>query len=496
MPPVEQIYAENLKLQEKVLKLERQVEWLKGKLFGAGQGETMDRAQMLLQLEILERTQRETEKVKIEYERAAKRSEKSDTDADRYAKLPVAETIVIEPEEVKLQPHLYERIGEERTFELDVQDPKIVKREIVRPKYRHVVERSLPPVVAPAPARAVPGGHVSSGLISWILIGKYVDHLPLFRLEKQTQRMGCRISRQTMSDAVERGAELLGLIHGHMRVELMGEGYVQVDETPVRCQDPDVPGRTAEGWLWGMSHPKGDVVFQWRMSRRHAEALSLLRGYKGLMQSDGYAAYAEVGEQNPGITRVGCWAHARRKFTDVLKYAPLHAGFVLRLIGHLYAMERSWDEEEWSPVQRAHLRRRDMAMTLSLLNRVAKRMLERHTPKSPMGEAAGYLLRQWDVLVAHLEHGETRLDNNLMENAIRPTAIGKKNWLFIGHPDAGQRSAVIYSIVVSCQRRGIDPLVYLRDVLGRLPGMTTKDDIAALTPRNWALAHASATTAA
>jgi len=496
MPPVEHVYAENQQLKEKVLKLEVQVEWLKKQLFGGGKGESMDKAQLQLGIELLERTQRESEKMKVEYERSARRSGKMDTDEDRFAKLPISETIVIEPEEVKLEPHLYERIGEERTFEVDVQDPKIVKREIVRPKYRHVVERSLPPVLAPAPARAVPGGYVSAGLIAWILIGKYVDHLPLYRLEKQTQRWGARISRQTMSDAVERGAELLGLIYEELRKDLLGCGYVQVDETPVRCQDPDTPGRTAEGWLWAISHPEGDVAFHWRMSRRHEEAVSLLCGYKGVMQSDGYGAYAEVAEQNADIRRVGCWAHARRKFTDALKYAPKDAAFVLRLIGHLYAMERRFDGDGWSPAERAHMRRRDMQMTLSLLRRVAKLMATRYTPKHPMGVAAGYLLRQWDLLVVHLEHGQTRIDNNLMENAIRPTAIGKKNWMFIGHPDAGHRSAVVYSIVVSCQRRGIEPMAYLRDVLSRLPGMTTKDDITALTPANWAKARATAALAA
>ncbi len=132
-------------------------------------------------------------------------------------------------------------------------------------------------------------------------------------------------------------------------------------------------------------------------------------------------------------------------------------------------------------------------MTLSLLYRVAKRMLERHPPKSPRGGASGYLLRQCAGIVAHLEQGETRRDNNLMGNAIRPTAIGTKDWLFIRHPSAGQRPAVIYSIVVSCQRRGVDPMTYLLDVLGRLPAMTTRDDIEAITPWNWAMISATAT---
>ena len=161
------------------------------------------------------------------------------------------------------------------------------------------------------------------------------------------------------------------------------------------------------------------------------------------------------------------------------------AGFMLRLIGHLYRMEQEWDERRVEPGQRAQLRQRDFELTLRLLRKAALLLAQRSRPKSPLGEACRYLLNQWDSLIAHCEHGCTRLDNNLMENAIRPSAIGKKNFLFIGHPGAGDRSAIIYSIIVSCQRRGIDPLAYMRDVLSRLPGMTTRDDLGALTPARW-----------
>jgi hypothetical protein len=290
-----------------------------------------------------------------------------------------------------------------------------------------------------------------------------------------------------MMEWVARGASWLEIIYRHMRMDLLKGGYIQADETPVRCQDPDEhPGKTVQGWLWVIGRPGSDVVFDWRMSRRHEEIDSLLAGFQGLLQSDGYEAYAGFVKARTGVTHLGCWAHARRYFHEALAEAPVRAGFVLRLIAHLYHLEQTWDEAGIvQPVLRAQRRRSEFGLTLGLLRRTAARLRELTLPRSLLGQACTYLLGHWEVLVAHCAHGRTRLDNNAVENAIRPSAVGKKNWLFIGHPDAGQRSAIIYSIVVSCQRRGIDPLAYIRDLLTRRPAMTNHDDIDALTPAHW-----------
>jgi hypothetical protein len=163
---------------------------------------------------------------------------------------------------------------------------------------------------------------------------------------------------------------------------------------------------------------------------------------------------------------------------------PKAVQLVLRLIARLYRLEGEWDAANVGD-ERAALRQRAFARPLRWLRRIAAGLRKRALPRSLLGKACAYLLEHWDVLVAHQHHSFTRLDNNLVENAIRPSAIGKKTWLFIGHPDAGQRSAIIYSLVVSCQRHGKDPLAYLRDVLRRLPTMTTKDDLTPLTPAAW-----------
>lgn len=496
MPPAEQLYAENLALQASVRELQTenaqlhmQLAWLRKQLFGGSKSEKLDRAQMLLQLEALEEqvARLEERRQQISYERTAARPAQRLTPAETFARLPVQETITIEPAEVQAQPAAYEKIGEERTFEVDIVPPKLFKREIIRPKYRPREDRTQPPVVAAAPARPVPGGYASAGLVAWVVLSKYVDHLPLYRLEKMSGRWGARLARQSMADWVALAAAWLEPLVRLMHRRLLEGGYVQVDETPIRCHDPDVrDGRSAQGWLWVISAPAADVVFQWRATRRHEEVTSLLDGYAGLLQSDGYEAYPAFVREHPGVTWLGCWAHARRRFFEAQVENPKAVRVVLRLIARLYELEAQWDAQGLSdPSARAAARTEAFARPLRWLRGLTETLRERTLPRSNLGKACSYLLAHWEPLTAHRHHGRSRLDTNLVENAIRPSAIGKKNWLFIGHPDAGDRSAIIYSIVVSCQRHGIDPWLYLRDVLTRLPAMTNQDDLSALLPENW-----------
>lgn len=465
--------------------LRAQIAWLQKELFGPGKSETLDRAQLLLKLGELEKlAAASAPKQTITYERTVSK-EKRPLPAENFARLPVQEVVEIVPEPVRAEPEAYERIGEERAFEVDVVPPKLFKREIVRPKFKRKADREQPPVVAPAPARAVAGGYASAGLLAWIALSKYVDHLPLYRLEQMSARWGAALPRSSMADWIGITAQWLEPVYRQMKAGLLAGGYVQADETPVRCNDPDEKkGGTTQGWLWAISRPGGDVVFDWRLSRRHGELTSLLEGYRGLLQSDGYEAYPSFAREREGVVWLGCWAHARRYFFEAAAEKPRTAERILRTIAQLYRLERQWDEAEVG-AGRAALRQKHFARPLYWLRKLAVALRVRVLPKSGLGRACSYLLDHWEPLTAHLRYSESRLDNNLVENAIRPSAIGKKNWLFIGHPDAGQRSAIIYSIVVSCQRHGKDPYAYLRDVLSRLPQMTNQDDLTALTPAGW-----------
>lgn len=489
-------------LNERVAVLLTQIAWLKKQLFGPGKGEKVEKGQLEMKFDELQNLLEQTTEAQaklVQYERREKAREKRRLPAETFAALPVAETVVVEPEDVEAEPGAYERIGEEKTFEVDITPPKLFKREIVRPKYRRRDDREAAPVVAAAPARTVTGGYASAGLLAFVAIAKYVDHLPLYRLEQVFARSGAAIPRNTMSDWIRIAADWLEPVYKRMRQRLLESGYIQVDETPVRFVDPDEKGgKSEQGYLWVMGRPGGDVVFDWKLTRRHDELTGLIGAdYKGVLQSDGYEAYAAYARKRPDeVVRVGCWAHARRKFFEARDESRDRADAFLAHIGALYAIESDLDGAKddrgevtkppvTDPAERTARRQADHPAILDALKRLATETLAAVRPKSALGAACTYLLNQWDALAALTDHGHARLDNNLVENAIRPSAVGKKNWLFIGHPDAGMRTAILYSLIVSCQRHGINPHDYLRDLLTRLPRMTTSDDLDALLPCNW-----------
>jgi hypothetical protein len=489
MPPAEELYAENLRLKAELANLQSQVAWLRRQMFGARSEKIVIDSSTQAKLGLPETPQAERKTQAVTYERRTPSVEKRPLPAEVFANLPVVETIEILPDEVKAQPELFEKISEEKTFEVELIGPRLVKREIVRPKFRRKEDREQAPVIAPAPARPVAGGYASASLLAYIVISKYQHHLPLYRLEAMSVQWGAQLSRQSMADWVRITSDWAEPIYKRMLSELLREKYVQCDETPVKFIDPDNKGQgTSQGYLWVLSAPEGDVVFDWRLTRRHGELTTLLTDdYAGVLQSDGYEAYAAYVRLHPAVIWVGCWAHARRYFFEAQAENPRIAKAFLRLIGRMYRREREWDEQKLQPTQRTQerLKPEGLARTMESLKRLAFWTRQQVLPKSALGKACDYLINQWAPLSAHLRHGETRLDNNLVENAIRPSCIGKKNWLFIGHPEAGQRSAILYSLIVSCQRHGKDPLAYMKDILTRLPRMTNQDDLRQLTPRLW-----------
>lgn len=489
MPPAEKLYAENLALKAEVDDLRAQVAWFRKQVFGGRSEKLPVESPVQAKLGLPDTPQIEPKAQTVTYERRRPAPEKRPLPAEIFARLPVMETIEIIPDEVKAEPEAFEQISEERTFEVDLIGPKLVKREFVRPKFRRKADRAAAPVIAPALPRVAMGGYASAGLIAYVLVSKYQHHLPLYRIEAMSAQWGAALSRKTMVDWVRIAADWAEPIYKRMHAQLLRGQYVQCDETPVKFIDPDEKGGAApQGYLWVVSAPGGDVVFDWRLSRRHGELTTLLTDdYVGLMQADGYEAYAAYARSHPAVAWLGCWAHARRYFFEAQQDHPRVAKAALRLIGRMYRREREWDEQKLEPWQRARERAKPegLARTMHCLRQLALRMRQSVRPKSTLGKACDYLLSQWEPLAAHLHHGQSRLDNNLVENAIRPSCIGKKNWLFIGHPDAGQRSAILYSLIVSCERHGKDPLAYLKDILTRLPRMTNQDDLSTLTPAKW-----------
>jgi len=400
---------------------------------------------------------------------------------------------VIEPELVLAQPEQYKRIGAEVSRRLDYQPGKFFWQETVRPKYVRLGQRELPPVVAPAPAPVAEHSSAAPGLLAQLLVGKYCDHLPFYRQEQIfEQRHGVFIARQQMVQWTAQSVRLLSGITDCLKDQLRHSGYLQVDETPVRYQDPELIGRCGQGYLWVGLVPGQCVVYEWHASRA-ARCLDSLLGedFAGKLQCDGYGAYPAFAKEKEALILFGCWTHARRGFFEAKEQAPPVAGWILNQIGLLYRWEGELRQGRAGPVSRQIKRSSHHRLVVERLHRALNKLQPRYLPQSPMGQAISYALNQWPTLERFLNHGEVEIDNNLVENAIRPTAIGKKNWLFFGSEAAGARSAVMYTLMANCRMQGIDPYTYLKDVLERLP-TATNQTIAQLTPLNWKRARQAA----
>jgi transposase len=395
-------------------------------------------------------------------------------------------TQIIEPELVAAEPENWKCIDREVSRQLDYQPGKFFWVETVRPKYVRRDQRQLPPVLAPAPPRVADHGLAAPGLLAHLLVSKYADHLPFYRLQMIFwQRHGVFIARQQMVMWTGQCVVLLEAIVVCIKKEVQASPYVQVDETPVRYLDPEIQGRCGQGYLWTALVPGQCMIYEWHASRAAACLDSLLgEEFAGKVQCDGYSAYPAYARGRKNVMLFGCLAHARRGFFEAKDQAPAVAGWVLNQIGIVYGWEKELRQSRAGPQARAALRSSHSRMVMDRLHRALNKLQSRYLPQSLMGQAVGYALNQWPALVRFLEHGEVEADNNLVENVIRPTTIGKKNWMFFGSEDAGRRNAVVYTLIENCRMHGVEPYEYLKDVLDRLP-RTTNHQVAELTPLKW-----------
>ena len=379
------------------------------------------------------------------------------------------------------------RIGQEVTTEYDYLPAKLIIRQIVRPKYGACQKPCCQGVaIAPLPPRLVPQSKLGLGLAVYLLLSRFDDHLAYYTLERIfRERFGVAISRQQMVQWVEKVAHLLQAIYWLIWEELKAGDYLQIDESPVKVLDPEVKGKAAQGYLWFYSQPGGYVFLEFHQSRGRDGPRARLRGFRGTMQTDGYELYDALRKERPStLKRIGCVSHARRKFYKALLESCSEALWFIGQMRQLYQLER--ELKDASPQERRQGRlQKAPALWLAMKRRAeAIRANPRVLPQSTLGKAVRYLLNEYTALIGYLRDGRFEIDSNLVENDVRPSAVGKKRWLFIGHPDAGWRSAVIYTIIQSCRRYGINPQEYLTDVLQRLPSMTSSQ-VRDLLPANW-----------
>lgn len=405
---------------------------------------------------------------------------------------PVAlekQQVILEPED-KLCPTSGQerpRIGQEVTTEYDYVAAKLIIREIVRPKYGDCKKPCCQGVtIAALPPRLVPQSKLGLGLAVYLLLSRFDDHVAYYTLERIfRERYGAIISRQQMVQWVQKVAHLLQAIYWLIWENLKAGDYLQVDESPVKVLDPEVKGKAAQGYLWFYSAPGGYVFLEFHQSRGRDGPRERLRGFRGTIQTDGYELYEALRKEQPSrLRRIGCTSHARRKFYKALLESCSQALWFIGQMRLLYQIER--ELKDASPQERRKGRlQKAPAIWLGMKRRAeAIRADPRVLPQTSLGKAVRYLINEYTALVGYLRDGRFEIDSNLVENDVRPSAVGKRRWLFIGHPDAGWRSAVIYSIIQSCRRYGVNPQEYLTDVLSRLPSMTNSQ-VSELLPANW-----------
>jgi transposase len=399
--------------------------------------------------------------------------------------LPVTE-VVIEPEEVKADPDAWACIGEERTKLIDYTPGKFSAQHIIRRKYVRRAERHLPPVIAPA--RQLQERCIASPkLLAHLISSRFEQHLPYYRIEQMYQRAGLDISRQTLCGWAGMTHEACRLVIGAIKREVFADGYVQIDETPVKYQDPQREGVCGTGYLWSVLNPVRGIHFMAWHTGRGAACLEQIvpHEFTGIIQCDGYSAYTSfihTPARKGHIQLAGCLAHARRKFFEAREESE-DARWVLAQMQHLYRIEAKLREARAGPLQVRAVRQEQSAPIFEAIHARLQSLQQsrRHLPRSLTGAAISYALNQWEKLCVHLRDGRVQIDSNLVENSIRPSAIGRKNWLFMGDAQSGHRAATFYTLIGNCHRAGLNAEAYLSELFERLPGATTRT-VHELTP--------------
>jgi transposase len=402
--------------------------------------------------------------------------------------LPRMRTVLDIPDEEKRCPHggTWEKFGEDSTEELDYIPAQFSILETVRPKYRirgcdHPECQGVK--MALLPPRPIEQGRPAPGLLAQIAVSKYSDHQPLYRQEQIFKRHSVVIPRSTMCGWMMTLGTMLFVVYLSMKEWLLKQRYLQADETTIRVQGMKT-GKMHTGYFWGYGIPWAEVVYEFTLDRSHQRPLKFLEQFTGhLLQADGYDGYNEIIRQKDSqVVRLGCWAHVRRKFHDALQESPEKAKIILAAIQKLYRIER--EIKGLDPGGRAAVRHERARPILDDLKPLLKAYQTEVLPQSQLGKAISYALDEWAHLEVYIEHGIAEIDNNSIENTFRPVAIGRKNFLFVGSPQGGQAAAVLYSLITSCKRLGVNPWEYLSDVIARL-ATHPMNRIWELTPRGW-----------
>ena len=460
----QQLREENLYQRSQIQKLQHQLEQLLRSQFGSkSERYEAPSGQITLGFNLPPLAQTEKKKETITYER-----EKRSGTSNHKGRLPFPEHLprvdeIIEPKEDVSEMI---KIGEEVTERLDCDPGRLFVTRIIRPKYAKENKQGV--VIAELPSSPIEKGKVGASVLALIIIQKYVDHLPLYRQIEMFKRMGMEIPSSTMSDWVKTAAELIAPLYEALVKKILQSDYLQADETRIQVLDRDKKKKTHRGWYWTYRDVhSGLVLFDYHESRGREGPSERLKDFIGYLQTDGYEVYNQFNKKN--ITHVLCMAHARRYFEQALDNDKERSEYVLKEMQKLYAVEKYCRENNLSVYDRLDLRQEKSVPVLQELYQWLKDTVVKVTPTSAIGKAIAYALPRWERLMLYAHDGRLEIDNNLVENAIRPIAIGRKNYLFAGSHEAAQNAAMFYSLLGTCKLKGIEPFQWLKNLFEILP---------------------------
>ncbi len=461
-------YEKFLAMKSEIERLKYQLAELKRMIFGAKSERFIatDTDQMTL-FDLPEQQTESQEKEQITYTR-----NKSDKNKKQPLRLELAPHLprkeeVIEPENL---PKEAKKIGEAVTEILEYEPANIYVRKIIRPKYIvSTNDEQTQITIAGLPTLPIPKGNAGAGILAHILVSKFVDHLPFYRQKQIFKRQGVIIAESTINGWFNATTTLLEPLYEALKKQLLSTGYIMADETPLPVLTKDKPGATHKGYHWVYYDPVNKLVlFDYQKTRSREGPDKMLEKYSGYLQTDGYGAYSHFGNQK-NITLLACMAHARRKFEHAKDNDPGRAKEALLLFQKVYDIERTAREENLNFDQIKELRQKKAVPVLNEMETWFKEHIYQVLPKSAIGEAIAYTLKLWPRLVRYAEDGRFKIDNNLIENSIRPVALGRKNYLFAGSHHGAQQAAIAYSLLATCKINNVEPFAWLKNVLNIIP---------------------------
>jgi transposase len=473
--------------QIEILQLKQQLEQLKKMIFGSRQEryvpEDKNNPQLSSGIQVettgtatLSATQ------KISYTRNIVSIEQKPLQHPGGMKLPQSlrrEEIIIEPAQ---DITACKKMGEEITEVLEYQPGELYVKQYKRIKYARPANGGV--IIGKLPSRTIEKAMAGEGLLSQIVIDKYMDHLPLYRQMQRFERAGVKLSYSTLTDWVRDSCKLITPLFEALKAEVLKSNYLHANETPIKVLDKDKKDSTHHGYYWVYQNSTNKIVFfDYQQGRGREGPSEILQNFSGYLQTDGYVAY-DVFDKTENITQLHCMAHARRMFNDALKNDRIVAQHAMQQIQKLYAIERNCKEQNLSFDAIKVVRQQQSVPILSSLGKWMKDEYIKAVPKSSIGKALGYSIERWEKLSLYTENGMLNIDNNSVENSIRPVALGRENYLFAGSHEAAQRSAMLYSLLGTCKMHGIEPYAWLKDVLQRIADHPI-NKISELLPHRW-----------